>query len=102
MGALPHIQNGVARITSDVPNLLSSFTSMQQNMEQRVQAIESLASQIMPDFQSKLDQLPLRIAETLADSSASTKSRPSVESSGSNTIKSAMSTAITDMVILFH
>ena len=75
---------------------------MQQNMEQRLQSIESLASQIMPEFQSKLDRLPLRIAETLADSSALKKSRPSAEISGLNTIKSAMSTTITDMVMFFN
>lgn len=100
MGALPQIQNGVAQITSDVPNLLCSIATMQQNMTQGLQAIESLASQTTPDLQSQLDRLPLRIAETLAYSSASTESCSSVEGSRLGTFKSAMTSAITDMVTI--
>ena len=100
VGVLPQIQECVARFTSDVPIPHSSYTSMQQNMEQRLQTIESLMSKILPDVQSKLDILPLRIAERLADSSALTELRAPVETSGLNVIKSAISTTLTDMVVL--
>lgn len=101
IGALPQIQQGVTQFTSDVPILCSSFTSMEQIMEQRIQAVEGFTSRILPDFQTKLDQLPLRIRETLAECTASAGSRPSVETPGINSIKSAMSTTLTEMVLLF-
>ncbi|KAL9130116.1 MAG: hypothetical protein Q9175_007111 [Cornicularia normoerica] len=97
IGVLPQIQQGVAQFTSNVPILRSSFTSMEQSMEQRTQAIESFTSRILPDFQTKLDQLPLRIHESLAESTASPRLRPSVEAPGINSIKSAMSTTLTEM-----
>ena len=101
IGALPQIQTGVARFTSDVPMLRSSFTSMEQDMTRRLQTIEGLTSQILPDFQNKLDRLPLRIQGSLAESTTSTRLRPLVEISGLNLTKSDMSTTLTDMVLLF-
>lgn len=97
VSALPQIQRGVAQFTSDVPFLQSTFTSM----EQRLQAMESFTSQILPDFQTKLDQLPLRIRENLAESSAMAEIRPSVESSNLNVVNSEISTVLTDMVLMF-
>lgn len=101
MGALPQIQQGVAQFTSDVPMLHSSITSMEQSMERRLQAIERVTSCILPDFQTRLDQLPLRIEESLAASTALAGRSPSVEASGLNVIKSATSTTLGDMVLSF-
>ena len=101
IGALPQLQTGVARFTSDVPMLRSSFTSMEQDMKRRLQAIDSVTSQILPDFQNKLDRLSLRIQGSLAESTASTRLCPSVKISGLYLAKSDMSTTLTDMVLLF-
>lgn len=56
---------------------------------------------ILPDFQKKLDRLPLQIQGSLAESTTSARLRPMVETSDLNLVKSAMSTALTDMVLLF-
>lgn len=93
--ALPQLQIGVARFTSDVPMLRSSLTSMKQDLKRRLQAIEGVTSQILPDFQEKLDRLPLQIQGSLAESTTSARLRPMVETSD------PMSTALTDMVLLF-
>lgn len=100
--ALPQLQIGVARCTSDVPKLRSSLTSMEQDLKRRLQAIEGVTSQILPDFQKKLDRLPLQIQGSLAESTTSARLRPMVETSDLNLVKSAMSTALTDMVLLFN
>lgn len=97
MGALPQIQQDVVRFTSDIPMLRSSLTRMEQNIQERLQAIEKFTSQISPEFQTKIDQLPLRIQECLAEPTALAGLRPSVEPSGLNVINSAMSTTLTDM-----
>ena len=99
IGALPQIQEGVARFTSDTPILHSPLTNMQL-VERRLQAIEGFASQILPNIQSKLDVLPLRIAERLSDSNALMDLRAPVEISGLNVIKPASSIDLTDLVIL--
>lgn len=98
MGALPQIQQDVVRFTSDIPMLRSSLTRMEQNIQERLQAIEMFTSQISPEFQTKIDQLPLRIRECLAEPTALAGLRPSVETSGLNVINSAMSTTLTTMV----
>lgn len=97
MGALPQIQQDVVRFTSDIPMLRSSLTRMEQNIQERLQAIEMFTSQISPEFQTKIDQLPLRIRECLAEPTALAGLRPSVETSGLNVINSAMSTTLTTM-----
>lgn len=100
IGALPQIQQGVAQLASHVQIVRSSSPGMERSMERRIQVIESLTSQILPDFQKKLDQLPLRIQEGLAGSTALAGVRPSAETSGLNLRKSA-SENFTDMVLSF-
>lgn len=98
VGGLPQIQRGVAQIMSDVPFLQSSFTSM----EQRLQAVESLTSQILPGFQTKLDQLPLLIRESLAESTTLARLGPSAETPNSTVVESVVSTTLTDVVLMFN
>ena len=93
--ALSQIQLGVTQYASHGPILRSSFT----DMERSTQAIESFTSQILPDLHNKLDQLPIRIQESLAGSTAPAGASPSVEPPGLNSGDAAISKHLTDMVL---
>ena len=94
--ALSQIQLGVTQYASHGPTLCSSFT----NMERKTQAIESFTSQILPDLHNKLDQLPVRIQESLAGSTAPVGASPSVEPPGLNSGAATVSEHLTDMVLV--
>lgn len=98
VGAMPQIQQGVARLTSGVPTPQSPFQSGDDRVERRLRAIESWAARFLPALQNKVDQLPHLIQESLAGPTASAELHPSVETSGSNTSNSALSVALTNMV----
>ena len=70
-------------------------------MERRIQAIESFTSQILPDLQIKLDQLPVQIQESLAESTTQAGARPSVETPGLTLREAAISQHLTGMVLLY-
>ncbi|KAM0796422.1 hypothetical protein BDR22DRAFT_893275 [Usnea florida] len=91
--ALSQIQLGVAQYASHGPILRSSF----RDMERRTQAIESFTSQILPDLHDKLDQLPVRIQESRAGSTATAGACPSVEPPGLNSGDAAISKHLTGM-----
>ena len=97
--ALSRIQPGVTQYASHGPIIHSSITEM----ERRTQAIESLTSQILPNLQNKLDQLPVRIQESMAESTTTPAgARPSVETTGLTLRETAISEHFTGMVLLFY
>lgn len=98
IGGLPQIEQGVAQVASDGPIITSSLT----RMEQRILAIESITTRILPDFHTKIDQLPLRIQETLGESTLLAGQRPSVGTPGLNSVISATSTAFTNTVLFYN
>ena len=95
--ALSQIQLGVTQYASHGPIIRSSLT----NMERRTQAIESFTSQILPDLQIKLDQLPVQIQESLAESTTQAGARQSVETPGLTLREAAISQHLTGMVLLY-
>ena len=96
--ALSQISLGVTQCACLGPNMRSSFTTL----ERRTQAIDSLTSQILPDLQNKLDRLPVRIQESLAEYTAEARARPSVETAGLTFRERAISEHLNGMVLLFN
>ena len=95
--SLSQIKLGVTQYACLGPNMRSSFT----NLERRTQAIDSLTSQILPDLQNKLDRLPVRVQESLAEYTAPAGARPSVETAGLIFKERAISEHLNGMVFLF-
>ena len=95
--ALSQIQLGVTQYASYGPIVHSSFT----DMERRTQAIESLTSQVLPDLQNKLNQLPVRIKEDLAEFTTPTTARPSAETPNLTFKEAAIPEYLTGMVMLY-
>ena len=92
--ALSQIQLGVTQHASHGPIMHSPFTEM----ERSIQAFESLTSQVS-DLQNKLDQLPVRIQEGLAESTTPARARPSVETPGLTLKELAVLEHLTGMVV---
>ena len=88
---------GVTQNVFHGPNIQLSLTEM----ERRIQAIESLTSQVLPDLRKKLDQLPVRIREDLTESTTPVKARPSVETHDLTLSGAAVSEHLTGMVMLY-
>ena len=95
--ALSQIQLGVTQYTSHGPILRSSFT----NMERRTQVIKSFTSQILPNLHNKLDQLPIRIQESLAGSTTQARAHPSAETPNLTLKEAAISECLSSMVLLY-
>lgn len=80
--------------------MVRSFGLLLREWKRNFKFMESLKSRVLPDVQTKLDRLPLRIQESLAKSTVLEGVRPPAKIPNLSFAKSVMSTNLIDMVLM--